>query len=150
MVEVQPARILLVENEPLNTELLQLALNSYNFVNLIDVVEDGEQALHYLLGQAGNPPIHPLPDIVILDLRLPKVSGLQVLQAIRNHPRTQDLPVIILTASEADSDLDACNTLGITSYFVKPFNFEKLIIVVRQVGFYWMLLKSSPQPSPSS
>ena len=148
-MEVDPARILLVEDEPLNVELLQLALNNYNFLNQIDIVEDGEQALQYLLGGEGNSPSHPLPDLMLLDLRLPKINGVQVLQQIRNHPRTRDLVVVILTTSSEDNQLNACYALGIDSYIVKPFDFEKLICVMRRVGLYWMLLKS-PLPPPSS
>lgn len=148
-MEVDPARILLVEDEPLNVELLQLALNNYNFLNQIDIVEDGEQALQYLLGGEGNSPSHPLPDLMLLDLRLPKINGVQVLQQIRNHPRTRDLVVVILTTSPEDNQLNACYALGINSYIVKPFGFEKLICVMRRVGLYWMLLKS-PLPPPSS
>lgn len=146
-MEVEPARILLVEDEPLNVELLQLALNNYNFVNQIDILEDGEQALQYLIGREGNPPTHPLPDLVLLDLRLPKINGVQVLQQIRNNPRTRDLVVVILTSSPEDDQLKACYALGINSYIVKPFGFEKLICVMHKVGLYWMLLKT-PEPPP--
>lgn len=149
-MEVEPARILLVEDEPLNVELLQLALERYNFVNLVDFLEDGEQALEYLLGREDNPPDHPLPDLVLLDLRLPKINGIQVLQEIRNHPRTQDLTVIILTTSHEDPDLNACYALGINSYIAKPLDFERLIRAIRQVGLHWMLLKSSPLLPPST
>lgn len=148
-MEVEPARILLVEDEPLNVELLQLALNNYNFLNQIDIVEDGEQALQYLLGGESNSPTHPLPDLMLLDLRLPKINGFQVLQQIRNHPRTRDLAVVILTSSSEDDQLNACYALGINSYIVKPLDFERLICVMRRVGLYWMLLKS-PLPPPSS
>lgn len=147
-MEVEPARILLVEDEPLNVELLQLALNNYNFLNQIDIVEDGEQALQYLLGGEGNLP-NPLPDLVLLDLGLPKINGVQVLQQIRNHPRTRDLVVVILTTSPEDNQLNACYALGINSYMVKPLDFERLICVIRRVGLYWMLLKSPLLP-PSS
>ena len=148
-MEVEPARILLVEDEPLNVELLQLALNNYNFLNQIDIVEDGEQALQYLLGREGNSPTHPLPDLILLDLRLPKINGVQVLQQIRNNPRTRDLAVVILTTSPEDDQLKACYALGINSYIVKPLDFEWLICVMRSVGLYWMLLKT-PLPPPLS
>lgn len=149
-MEVEPARILLVEDDPLNVELLQLALDRYNFVNSMEVLEDGEQALQYLLGREGDPPNHPLPDLVLLDLRLPKINGIQVLQEIRNHPRTRDLAVVILTTSQEDLDLNACYALGINSCIVKPLDFERLIRAFRQVGLHWMLLKSSPLPPPST
>ena len=146
-MEVEPARILLVEDEPLNVELLQLALDRYNFVNSVEFLDDGEQALEYLLGREDNPPSHPLPDLVLLDLRLPKINGIQVLQQIRNHPRTQDLAVVTLTTSHEDPHLNACYALGINSYIVKPLDFERLIRAIRQVGLQWMLLKT-PLPPP--
>lgn len=149
-MEFQPARILLAENEPLNVELLQIAFNNYNFVNQLDVVEDGEQTLDYLLGREGNPPVYSLPDLLLLDLRLPKINGLQVLQTIRNHSHTRDLDVVVLTASSEENDLNACYALGVNSYIVKPLDFERFITVSRRVGLYWMLLKRQPLPQPSS
>lgn len=145
-MEVDPARILLVEDEPLNVELLQLALNNYNFTNQIEILEDGEQAIKYLLGREGNSPIEPLPDIVLLDLRLPKINGVEVLRQIRNHQRTRDLTVVILTSSSEDDQLNECYALGINSYVVKPLDFERLICVMRRVGLYWMLLKTPLSP----
>ena len=147
-MEVEPARILLVEDEPLNVELLQIALNNYNFANQIEILEDGEQALQYLLGREGTP-IDPVPDLVLLDLKLPKINGVEVLRQIRNHPRTRDLTVVILTSTSEDNDLNACYALGINSYVVKPLDFERLIYVMRRVGLYWMLLKTPLPPPPS-
>jgi len=150
VVEVSPARILLVEDEPLNVELLQLALDCYNFLNQIDVVEDGEQALDYLVGRAGNDPIYPLPDLVLLDLKLPKINGLEVLRALRASDRTKDLSVVILATAEADNNLNACYALGISSHVTKPLDFETLIGVIRRIGFYWLLLPRKPLFSPSA
>lgn len=143
-MEVEPSRILLVEDEPLNIELFQLALESFNFVNQIDILDDGEQALQYLLGEEGSPPNDPLPDLVLLDLKLPKISGLQVLQAIRSHPRTRDLVIVILASSPDDKDLNACYALGVNQYVTKPLDFERFITIVRQTGFHWILLKKPP------
>ncbi len=147
-MQVEPTRILLVEDDPLNVELLELTLDSYNFVNQMDVVYDGEEALYYLLGKEGNPPTHALPHLVLLDLRLPKINGIQVLQAIRAHPRTSNLLVVALSASQEDKDLNACNALGVSRYIAKPLDFEQFIGIVSQVGFYWMLLKGPPLPPP--
>lgn len=149
-MEVEPSRILVVEDDPLNVELFQLALDNYNFVNQIDVVEDGEQALDYLLGQEGNPPSRPLPRLVLLDLRLPKINGIQVLQALRNHPRTRNLVVVVMTGSLEDSDLNACYDLGVNSYVVKPLDFQQFIDLARQVGLYWMLINKPPLPPTQS
>ncbi len=143
-MEIEPTRILLVEDDPHDVELIQLALDSYNFVHQIDVVEDGEQALHYLLGREGYPPSHPLPRLVLLDLKLPKVSGIKVLEAIRAQPRTHQLVVVIMTSSQEDKDLNACYDLGANSYIVKPLDFAQFIEVSRQVGCYWMMLNKPP------
>ncbi len=144
MVNVDPTRILLVEDDPNDVELIQLALQRYNFVNQLDVVTDGEQALNYLYGRGGEPPSHPLPRLVLLDLKLPKVDGIQVLQAIRNHPRTQKLIVVVMTSSAENQDLSGCYELGVNSYIVKPLEFQQFIDVARQVGLYWMLLNQVP------
>lgn len=144
MVEIEPTRILLVEDDPRDVELIELALDSYNFVNHIDVVEDGEQALQYLLGREGLPPSNPLPRLVLLDLKLPKVSGLKVLEVIRAHPRTHHLVVVVMTSSQEDRDLNACYNLGVNSYVVKPLDFAQFVEVSRQVGCYWMMLNKPP------
>ena len=86
---------------------------------------------------------------MLLDLRLPKINGVRVLQEIRNHPRTRDLSVVILTSSSEDDQLNECYALGINSYVVKPLDFERLICVMRRVGLYWMLLKTPLPPPPS-
>ncbi|HEY9649009.1 MAG TPA: response regulator [Chroococcidiopsis sp.] len=140
----QPTRILLVEDDPNDVELVHLALRDYSFVNQIDVAQDGEQALHYLLGRDGQPPTQPLPRLVLLDLKLPKINGIRVLQTLREHPRTQKLIVVVMTSSHEDQDLDACYALGVNSYIVKPLDFQQFMSVAQQVGLYWMLLNHPP------
>jgi CheY-like chemotaxis protein len=146
-LEIESTQILLVEDDPHDVELIQLALNPYKLVNRMDVVEDGEQALQYLLGQAGSPPSRPLPRLVLLDLKLPKISGTQVLKAIRAHPHTRSLVVVIMTSSQEDKDLNTCYDLGANSYIVKPLDFQQFIEVASQVGLYWMLLNKPPVPA---
>lgn len=146
-MEIESTQILLVEDDPHDVELIQLALNPYKLVNRMDVVEDGEQALQYLLGQAGSPPSRPLPRLVLLDLKLPKISGTQVLKAIRAHPHTRSLVVVIMTSSQEDKDLNTCYDLGANSYIVKPLDFQQFIEVASQVGLYWMLLNKPPVPA---
>ncbi len=143
ILNVEPTRILLVEDDPNDVELVQLALSNVNFVNQIDVVTDGEQALQYLLGAEGMP-LRALPQLVLLDLKLPKISGIRVLQTLRNHPRTQRLVVVVMTSSQEDSDLNTCYDLGVNSYIVKPLNFQQFLEVSRSVGLYWMLLNKPP------
>jgi len=147
-VEVESTQILLVEDDPLNVELFQIALSNFNCVNQIDVVEDGKQALEYLLGTAGNPPTRPLPRLVLLDLRLPRINGIEVLRRLRNHPRTRNLVVVVMTSSLQDRDLSACYDLGVNSYVVKPLDFEQFVNVARQVGLYWMLINEPPLLPP--
>jgi len=141
--QLEPTRILVVEDDPNDVELMWLAFRNFNLVNQIDLVTDGEQALHYLFGQEGIPP-RSLPRLVLLDLKLPKISGIRVLQALRNHPRTQRLVVVVMTASEEDSDLNTCYDLGVNSYIVKPLDFQQFLDVARDVVLYWMLLNKPP------
>jgi two-component system, response regulator len=145
-LEVEPTRILLVEDDPHDVELIHLAFESYNFINQLDVVTDGEQALHYLLGDGSTPP-RPIPRLVLLDLKLPKVSGIRVLQTIRANPRTKNLIIVVMTSSEEDNDLNACYDLGVNSYIVKPLDFQQFLDVSRQVGLYWMLVNKPPRQS---
>lgn len=141
---MQATKILLVEDDPNDIELIQIALEQYNFVNKIDIVTDGEQALHYLFGRDGQPPTHALPKLVLLDLKLPKINGLELLEMIRNSPHTRNLVVVVMTSSAENVDLKACYDLGVNSYIVKPLDFQQFVEVSRQVGFYWMMLNQLP------
>ena len=140
---IEPSRILLVEDDPYDIELIQLSFESYNFVNQIDIVTDGVQAIDYLFGQGENP--RTLPRLVLLDLKLPRLNGIQVLERIRAHPRTRQLPVVVMTSSAEDQDLEACYNLGVNSYVVKPLNFQQFVDMSRRVGFYWMMLNQPPR-----
>ncbi|WP_103670019.1 response regulator [Pseudanabaena sp. BC1403] len=141
---MEPTQILLVEDDPNDVELIQIALDSHNFVNKIDVVSDGEQAIHYLFGRDGELPIHPLPRLILLDLKLPKIDGIQVLEMIRSSPRTRNLVVVVMTSSAENRDLKACYDLGVNSYIVKPLDFQQFVEISQQVGFYWMMLNQLP------
>ncbi|OIP78600.1 MAG: two-component system response regulator [Oscillatoriales cyanobacterium CG2_30_44_21] len=141
---MEPTQILLIEDDPNDVELIQIALDSYNFANKIDVVSDGEQAIHYLFGQDGQPPTRPLPRLVLLDLKLPKIDGIQILQMIRSSPLTRHLVVVVMTSSAENRDLKACYDLGVNSYIVKPLDFHQFVEISRQVGLYWMLLNQLP------
>lgn len=141
---MEPRRILLAEDDPHDIELVQLALESSNLINQMDVVTDGEQALSYLFGQDAMSPLHPLPRLVLLDLKLPKISGLQVLETIRSHPRTHKLVVVVMTSSQEDRDVNACYDLGVNSYVVKPMDFHQFVEMARQTGLYWMSLNCPP------
>ncbi len=144
MIIGNATRMLLVEDDPNDIELIQLALENYHFVNQIDIAEDGEQALQYLFGTGNSSSILELPRLVLLDLKLPKINGIQVLEAIRSDPRTKNLVVVVMTSSAEDRDLEACYNLGVNSYIVKPFDFQQFVETARQVGFYWMMLNHPP------
>ena len=144
MVNVEASKILLVEDDPNDVELIRLAFADYNFINQMDVVEDGEEALAYLHGTAERDP-QPVPRLVLLDLKLPKLSGIKVLEQIRNHPRTQALVVVVMTSSEEERDLESCYALGVNSYIVKPLDFQQFVDVSQKVGVYWMMLNHIPK-----
>ncbi len=138
------SRFLIVEDDPNDVELIRLALDAYPFVNQIDVAEDGEAALLYLFGQADGVPARPLPRMILLDLKLPKINGIQVLEAIRQHPRTRTVPVVVMTSSAEGQDIESCYSLGVNSYVVKPLDFQQFQEVSQQVGEYWMQLNQPP------
>lgn len=137
---INTSRLLVVEDDPNDIELIRLALEDYPFINQIDVEQDGEGALHYLLSSAAEASPRPLPRLVLLDLKLPKISGLEVLEVIRNHPRTKQLVVVVMTASNEHHDITACYRLGVNSYVVKPQDSEQFQDLSRRVGVYWMQL----------
>jgi two-component system response regulator len=144
--------ILFVEDRPEDVELTLRALKSANFKNRISVVRDGAEALHHLFGtgmSADEQQAIKLPKLILLDLGLPKVSGLEVLRRIKSEARTSNIPVIVLTASSVDKDAMASRRLGADAYIVKPVGFQNLSEVVPQVSLHWALLKSPPVPMPS-
>jgi two-component system response regulator len=134
--------ILLVEDNPDDVVLTQRAFRKANIANEIHVVTDGAAALDYLLGDTRG--VDDLPCLVLLDLKLPKVGGLDVLDKIRADERTRCIPVVILTSSKQDEDLIAGYTKGANSYIRKPIEFEKFVEVVGQLGMYWLVLNEPP------
>ncbi|HVY36637.1 MAG TPA: response regulator [Polyangia bacterium] len=136
------ARILLVEDDPMDVKLTRRALTKAGLQVSLEVVEDGEQAVDYLLGPADKR--GPLPALVLLDLKLPKITGHQVLERIRADPRTRRLPVIVLTSSLEEADLARCYDLGANSYVRKPVEFDAFVEAARQVGAYWLVLNQPP------
>ncbi len=139
--------ILLVEDNPLDAELTQRELTKYNLANRLVWVKNGEAALEMIFGTSLDPsaPLACLPRLILLDLKLPKVSGHEVLKRIKEDPRTKKLPVVVLTSSCQEIDMLRSYELGVNSYVVKPVEFEKFTEAVRQLGLYWLLLNKSPE-----
>ena len=138
--------ILLVEDNPNDAELALRALKKNNLANNILVVTDGEEALDFVFarGAFSERKIENSPKVILLDLKLPKVDGLEVLRAIKSDPHTKIIPVVVLTSSKAESEIVESYRLGVNSYIVKPVDFDKFVAAVRDLGLYWLLLNQSP------
>ena len=136
--------ILLVEDNPDDEALTLRALKKNNISNEVVVAHDGTEALEFLHGNG-----HALPALVLLDLKLPKVDGMEVLRRVRADPRTHLLPVVILTTSKEELDLTNGYNLGANSYIRKPVDFAQFTEAVRQLGLYWLVLNESPPPPRS-
>jgi len=142
----EPVEILLVEDNPDDVELALHALRKHKLANTIVVVRDGAEALDFLFGTgayAGRK-ANAIPRVVLVDLKLPKVDGIEVLRRIKGDPRTRLIPVVVLTSSQEESDLVESYRLGANSYIVKPVDFEQFTETVRQLGLYWLLLNQPP------
>ncbi len=134
------AIILLVEDDPDHAELALRALEQHGVVNHVVVARDGAEAIDCLFGGR----LARLPEVVLLDLKLPKISGLEVLRRIRETESTRFLPVVILTSSDEEKDLTRSYELGVNSYIRKPVDFSEFVEAARQVGTYWLLLNNFP------
>ncbi len=143
---VKSKTILLVEDDPSDIELTQRAFEKGRILNQLVVASDGQEALDYLLctgAFAARDPLD-LPALTLLDLKLPKVSGLDVLGRIRSEIRTRRMPVVILTSSREEQDMAASYDLGVNSYIRKPVDFEQFVQSVGQLGLYWLVLNEEP------
>jgi len=137
--------ILLVEDSPDDAELAILALKGSHLANRIRRVQDGAEALEFLFGAENATGTQPeVPRLILLDLKLPKVDGLEVLKRIKSEPRTRFIPVVVMTSSREEQDVVASYQLGVNSYIVKPVDFEQFTEAVRQTGLYWLLLNHLP------
>ena len=142
---MNPGKILLVEDNPDDVTLTLRALKSHNITNDVVVAADWAQALDILFGADGKSPAEKeLPAVVLLDLKLPKVNGMEVLQRIRADDRTRLLPVVILTSSDEERDVIEGYSLGANSYVRKPVDFVAFVEAARQLGQYWLNLNESP------
>ena len=142
-----PVEILLVEDNPDDAKLVIRALTRNRIVNHFEMVDDGAEALDFLFhrGNYANRVGEPLPMVIFLDLKLPKVHGLDVLKEIRANEATRKLPVVIVTSSKEDPDISKAYELGANSYVVKPVNFESFFKVISDLGMYWLILNEPPR-----
>jgi len=148
MSENNVVEILIVEDSPQDLELALRALKKANVSNRIQVARDGAEALEFIFGEGAHAgrKIENGPKVVLLDLKLPKVDGLEVLQRLKSDPRTKTIPVVVLTSSKEQSDVVESYKLGVNSYIVKPVNFEGFMEAVQKLGMYWLLLNEPPKP----
>jgi two-component system response regulator len=137
-----PTRVLLVEDDPNDLELALLAFERGHFANSIDVARDGAEALEYVRREgryAGRQP-EDHPRVILLDVKLPLVDGIEVLRRLKADPDTQRVPVVMLTSSAEDRDLQECYELGANSYIVKPVEMEQFFRAIQEIGLYWLVL----------
>jgi two-component system response regulator len=131
--------ILLVEDNPDDVALTRRALDKHKLANRLVIARDGVEALDYLLDEAGT-----LPEVVLLDLKLPRMDGLELLRQVRANPRTRHVPVVVLTSSDEERDVIANYSLGANGYVRKPVDFEQFLEAARQLGLYWLVLNKVP------
>ena len=146
-METKPVDILLVEDNPADVELALRALKKNGLANNIFVVNDGEEALNFLYCRGKFEDRNPnhTPKIILLDLKLPKVDGLEVLKILKEDEEKKIIPVIVLTSSDQEKDMVESYRLGVNSYIQKPVDFDQFIKAVNQIGLYWLLLNQFPK-----
>ncbi len=142
MENLNEVEILIVEDNPHDAEMALRALKKNNLTNKVMVVHDGEEALDFVFarGEFVGREKSRRPKMILLDLKLPKIDGLEVLKEIKGNPVTKVIPVVMLTSSREESDLVRSYELGVNSYIVKPVDFDKFVDAIRDLGFYWLLL----------
>jgi CheY-like chemotaxis protein len=139
--------ILLVEDNPDHAELVRRNFESFQVVNFLHHVEDGEAAIEYIFGRGAfaDRDRFPAPDLVLLDLRLPRVGGLEVLRQIKSHPSLHRTPVVVLTTSDAERDVAMAYEYHANSFMTKPVDFHRLSQLIKDLGFYWLAWNTNPQ-----
>lgn len=144
--------VLLVEDDPDHVLLIQRAFSKANLVNPLRIVRDGEDAVAYLAGKDvyADRTKNPLPSLILLDLKLPRKSGLEVLSWLRGEPNLKLTPVVVLSSSAEAADVERAYALGVNSYLLKPVNFGDLLEMVKSIGMYWMILnRTAGDPGPN-
>ena len=137
--------ILLIEDNPDDVELTLYAFKKNNIANPVEVVRDGQEALDYIFykGKYSNS-THPLPGLILLDLKLPKVDGIEILRNVKADRRLKLIPVVVLTSSKEEKDVIESYDLGVNSYIRKPVDFDQFVETVKHIGFYWLLINEPP------
>jgi CheY-like chemotaxis protein len=138
----EQVEIVLVEDNPHDAELALRALKTHNLANNLIWLQDGVEALDFIFaqGQYSDRTIEDVPKVVLLDLKLPRINGLEVLEKVKSDLRTKGIPVVVLTSSSEERDIVTSYNLGVNSYIIKPVDFDKFINAIREIGFYWLLL----------
>ena len=147
MSEHNAVEILIVEDTPEDLELALRALRKANLTNQIQVARDGAEAIEFLFAQGkySGRKVEDGPKVILLDLKLPKIDGMEVLRRVKSDPRTRAIPVVVLTSSKEQRDVVESYQLGVNSYIVKPVNFERFVAAVQDLGMYWLLLNQPPK-----
>lgn len=138
--------ILLVEDNPDDVELALYALKKNSLANQIQIARDGEEALDFLFcrGQFSDRRFDMPPKVVLLDLKLPKIDGLEVLRQVKSDPRTKSVPIVVMTSSKEQRDMVEGYQLGVNSYIQKPVDFDQFRDIIKELGFYWLVINQSP------
>jgi len=140
--------ILLIEDNPRDAELTQRALKAGNPAHSLIWVKDGAEALDFLFGPGhpANAKLHQRPKVILMDLKLPKIGGIELLRRIKSDPAAKLIPVVVLTSSREKSDIATCYELGVNSYIVKPVDFDHFSHAIGQLGLYWLSVNQPPEP----
>lgn len=148
MQNIEPVVILLVEDDPAHAEIVRRNLEDFRVANRLVHVSDGQSALDYLYGEgvwSGGSSIPQRPIVVLLDLRLPKVDGLEVLRRIKNDENLKSIPVVVLTTSAAESDITKAYDANVNSYLVKPLELKQFVELIASLGYYWLACNKKPE-----
>jgi CheY-like chemotaxis protein len=145
-MESNEVEILLVEDNPNDAELAIRALKTHNLANKLVWLKDGVEALDFIFAQGpyADRSIEDIPKVVLLDLKLPRVNGLEVLEKVKSDKRTRTIPIVVLTSSSEERDIVTSYNLGVNSYILKPVDFDKFVEAVKEVGIYWLLMNKLP------
>jgi two-component system response regulator len=146
LISPNAVEILLIEDNPHDAELVLRALQKHGLTNKVQLLRDGAEALDFIfaLGDFGDRNINSRPKVIFLDLKLPKVDGLEVLRRVKEDERTRSIPVVVMTSSQEEQDIVESYRLGVNSYIVKPVDFDKFVQSVADLGLYWLLLNKVP------